>query len=411
MNKSSTKKRGLIICRVSTEEQANRGASLESQENWATSEADMMEVEVAERISEQISGKTFPSENEARILDIVEKKGITHLFVYSFDRLSRNFPRGVALVDTLWSKDIVIVTSELTPNPSKKEDRLRVWFDLLFAEMELEGIHERTARGMITKLNRGEYCFSRIPFGCERVDLKLRVKPDYREVIAFVFTVFIRLRNYAGTARIVNEQYGRKMGFELKPRDITAIVRNKVYLGFLSWNGSIFGKGDENTPWEELRVVDEELFERAQEIARQIGDRCSKSREILPSSARNLINEYGAEALDILDNLQLLCPRCGSSRLQKNGRETINSTPQVKCICCNCGHEFRFPSGTQIRRAKKLGSSRNDGAVTCKKGGVSVSDPSKSKLTTAEKPSVSTQYCNSTEPNKTRDRSIDEWMA
>jgi len=246
MNKSPpAKKMGLIICRVSTEEQANRGASLESQENWAISEAGMMKVEVAERISEQISGRTFPSENETRILDIVEKKGITHLFVYSFDRLSRNFPRGVTLVDKLWSKGVVIVTNGFTPDPSRKEDRFRVWLDLLFAEMELDGIHERTAEGMITKLKKGEYCFPYIPFGCEKIDLRLKVKPDYREVISFVFTAFIRVRSYAGTARMVNEQYGRKMGFKLKPRDITVIVGNKVYLGFLSWNGEIFGKGDE----------------------------------------------------------------------------------------------------------------------------------------------------------------------
>ena len=161
-------KKGIIICRVSTAEQARKGTSLESQEAWGRKKAAEMNVEIIKIIKEDISGERFLKENCESILKLVEEHDLTHIFVHSLDRLSRSFPYGVMLVQQLWEKDVQIVTSTFTPNPSKSNDRLQVWLSLLFAEIEHGGIHERTKRGIITRFKSGIYPLPWLPFGSGR---------------------------------------------------------------------------------------------------------------------------------------------------------------------------------------------------------------------------------------------------
>ena len=187
-------KKGIIICRVSTAEQAKRGTSLESQEVWAKNKATELNVEIIKTIREDISGKKFPKENYEFIVKLVEERAITHVFVYSLDRLSRSFPHGVMLIQSLWDRSVKIVTSTFMPNSDKSNERLQVWLSLLFAEMEHGGIHERTRRGMIAKFKGGIYPLPWLPFGYERIDLKIYLKPGYKPVIRFIFETFIRVK-------------------------------------------------------------------------------------------------------------------------------------------------------------------------------------------------------------------------
>jgi DNA invertase Pin-like site-specific DNA recombinase/DNA-directed RNA polymerase subunit RPC12/RpoP len=348
-------KKGITICRVSTAEQATKGASLESQEVWARDKATELGIKIIKTFREGISGEKFPKENLDSILGLVEKEKITHLFVFSLDRLSRSFPYGVMLIQKLWDKGVKIITSTFAPNPNASNDRLQVWLSLLFAEMEYGGIHERTRRGMITKLKKGEYPLPYLPFGCERVDLKIYLRSEYRPLIQIIFETFIQKKSYEATARIVNQKYGKKMDFELKAWNIRKIIKDKTYLGYLSWSTNLFGEGDENKPRKELRAIDERTFDRAQIVAQQISHRHSRNNLLPITPIEDWVDEYGsAFALNHFQNLKVHCPNCDSPILQSNGKEVIIGSLALKYICCKCGHHFRFPSGKQLKRVRNL---------------------------------------------------------
>ena len=85
-------KKGIVICRVSTAEQAKKGTSLESQETWGRNKAIELNVEIIKIIKKDISGVRFAKDNYERILELIKVHNITHVFVHSFDRLSRSLP-------------------------------------------------------------------------------------------------------------------------------------------------------------------------------------------------------------------------------------------------------------------------------------------------------------------------------
>ena len=122
------------------------------------------------------------------------------------------------------------------------------------------------------------------------------------------------------------------MDFELTSIKVKKIVQDKTYLGYLRWNGLLFGKGDENKAREDLKVIDKKIFDKAQIVARKISKQYSKNTHII----EKLIEEYGIEnAIDVL-NLKVACPKCSSYNLQRNGKEGS----QLKYKCKNCNFCF-----------------------------------------------------------------------
>lgn len=355
--------RALAVIRVSSNEQARKGMSMESQEEWKKKIEVEMNIEVVEVIKEVISGEVFPVEYFDYILKVADEKKINCIIVYAIDRFARNYSYGSILLQKLHEKrNIKIITSLRTYDLNNREDRFWVGLLLVLAEREQGNRLERTFRGMVTKLKKGMWPLSP-PFGYEKIDNQLRLLPEYKPVIHFIFDIFIQIKNYAETARIVNEKFGKEMDFELTSNKIKKIVQDRTYLGFLRWNNILFGEGDGNKSREELKAIDSETFEKAQVIVKQISRRYSKASS---SPVERLVEEYGIEAVNEASKryLKISCPKCGSVELQKNGNEEMNGSLQSKYICKRCGHHFRFPSEKQLKKIENLVS------LPCRKCGL-----------------------------------------
>ena len=143
----------------------------------------------------------------------------------------------------LWEKNIQLVTSTFSPDPEKAYDRSHVWLELFLSEIGYEGIHEKTTRGIITKLSKGEYFFERPPFGYEKDRQKIRLRTDYKPIIKFIFSTFIQTRSYAETARYVNDKYKKLLEVDIQSWKIKNIIMDRIYIGYLSWNKSYSTEG------------------------------------------------------------------------------------------------------------------------------------------------------------------------
>jgi DNA invertase Pin-like site-specific DNA recombinase/DNA-directed RNA polymerase subunit RPC12/RpoP len=344
--------KGLTICRVSTSEQ-KQGTSLDSQSEWCKSKSQEIGVEIVEEIKLDISGIKFPKEYYDKILKIVDDKKISHLFVYSIDRLSRSIPYGSILIKKLWEKNVKIVTRAFTPDKTKHNDKMQVWMTLLFAEMEHGGIHERTKRGISHMLKDGKWPLPP-PFGYEKLDCKLIIIDGYNKIIEFVFNTFISTKCYAKTARLTEIKFEEIINKKLSGSDVKNIVTNKVYTGFLEWGGNIFGENGSKKPGENLKMIEQEVFEKAQKIVKDIELKHCKGN-VNPKNFLDLIEEYSyEEILKASDNLAVICSICGSVNLQKNGGDIQNGGWVQKYICISCKHQFRFPSAKQLKSIKSL---------------------------------------------------------
>ena len=347
--KNIQEKKAIGIIRVSSDEQARRGTSLESQEEWMKRTAQQMNLKLVKVIKDIISGETFPRKYFDEIIDSIEKENARYILVYSLDRLSRNLPYGAFLLEKLHEiGKMQVITSTGIFDLNNRNDRGQIWFSLLWAETEQGSREERTIRGMITKLKRGEWPLSP-PFGYEVVDGKLRLIQEYKPIITFIFETFIKTTSYAQTARLANEKYSKIIGFELSANKIKKIIHDETYLGYLRWNGMRFGEGDENKPREDLKIIDEKTFERAQAVATRINQRYSKGNNGIVAK---LIEEYGTENVIEILNLRPACPKCGSYNVQRNGKEN----DQLKFFCKNCGHQFMLPSKQQVKKLKESSS-------------------------------------------------------
>lgn len=358
--KKSDELRALAIIRVSSDEQARKRMSLESQEEWIGGIEAERDAKVVGVIRKVISGEIFPVKYFNKILKIADEKKINCIAIYAIDRFARNYPYGSMLLQKLHEKrNLRIITSLRTYDLNNREDRFWVGLLLVLAEKEQGDRLERTFRGMVTRLKRGEWPLSP-PFGYEKVDYELRLLPGYKEIIRFIFHTFIRVKNYAETARMANDKYGKEKGFELTGTKIKKIVQDKTYLGYLRWNGLVFGEGEENKPRKELKAIDKKTFDKVQAVARRISRRYSRGNN---GTIEKLIEKYGAESVIKILNLKPPCPKCNSYNLQRNGSEEKNGLFKLKYNCKDCGHQFRFPNEKQRKKIE------NSVSFPCRKCG------------------------------------------
>jgi len=356
--------RSLLITRVSTAEQ-KKGKSLETQEVWGRSESRLRKIPLIGLIKDDMSGEIFIEKYYAEIMEKIEKQHVTHVFVYSYDRLTRSFPHGVWLVYNLWKKGVIIVTKSFTADPSKHTHRIRVWLSIFFAEMEHGGISERTRRGTIHKLKTGEYSREKPPFGYDKIDLKLHLKKEYKPVIEDIFDFFISLKSYAEVRRRINIKYEKTLDKPLPKGKVHQIINNWIYAGYYSYDGMLFGEEDkDDSPRPELQAVSKEIFLKANKIAEEIWRKNSHGNNDLPSCITKGIEEYGlGPVVDRHEALTFKCPLCESTEhLTYNGYSNRNNTAMRNLICKNPthgnGYAFRVPNGVEIKQSKNLNPRR-----------------------------------------------------
>ncbi|MFC1944918.1 recombinase family protein, partial [Chloroflexota bacterium] len=108
-----------VYCRVSTEDQATEGTSLESQLEACLKYCCDKGYEVTYKFSESYSGLDLdrPQLNELRELARASKVDV--IVVYCLDRLSRNATHGVILRDELDKYNVVLesVTEDIDKSP------------------------------------------------------------------------------------------------------------------------------------------------------------------------------------------------------------------------------------------------------------------------------------------------------
>lgn len=349
-------KNSIALCRVSTKKQMN-GTSLETQLAWCRKKAEELDAEIVRVIKVDMSGDIFPKKYRDKILALIEEQSIKYVLVHSIDRLSRSVRHGADLMMEILERESSIVTPAETID--KSSNLLLPNIELAIAQQEHTHIKERTSRGIKHILKSGKYPFKRLPFGIKRnEDGMIETDEKLKPIINDIFTDFISTKNYTATTRKINEKYSEILKKPLRRDKIQRIIRNPIFIGFTSWNGTLFGEnGDPKRPNSLLNTVDQELFNKAKEIAESISKRPRKKtlnplQKILSPLAEN----YGFDCLmKNLDKLLTLrCPKCCHIGLQMDGSSIDLGNLIQRYRCPTCGHQFRFPSTKQLKRFRTI---------------------------------------------------------
>lgn len=221
--------------RVSTEEQARLGVSLEAQEERIRLYCQLQGLELVELIREEGVSAALPLADRpggARALRILQQKTARNIVALKLDRLFRDAEDALRTTRE-WDRAAVALhlvdMGGQSLNSASAMGRLFVTMIAAFAELERNLISERTTTALGHKKAHGQ-AYARTPFGFDRVGDELK-----RNAREWKLAQKIRARRAAGEtlqsiADWLNESGAKsKRGGKWFPSTVRYILENDLY--------------------------------------------------------------------------------------------------------------------------------------------------------------------------------------
>jgi DNA invertase Pin-like site-specific DNA recombinase len=229
--------KAVAYVRVSTQEQASHGVSLDAQRERIQAYCQMVGLELVELISEEgISGSVPLTDRDGgrRLTELISKRKspVTHVVALKLDRLFRD--AGDALEQSKhWDKEGVtlhlIDMGGQTLSSSGAVGRMFLTMLAAFAELERNLIAERTASAMQHK-KRNRAVYNHTPLGFSRQGGMLIEEPTEMETIARIHDMRREGATLAGIAASLNEsKIPTKLGGRWYASTIRQILTNDLY--------------------------------------------------------------------------------------------------------------------------------------------------------------------------------------
>ena len=175
--------RAIGYARVSTEEQAREGVSLDNQEAKIRAYAVINDLELIDVVRDEgISGKTLNRKGIARILEMVQAREIDALVVYKLDRLSRKTIDTLNTIELFENNGVAFHSISERIDTKSASGKFFLTIVSALAQMERDLISERTTDALSFKRTKREW-MGRIPFGYRIEDNHLVEDPEAMRTI------------------------------------------------------------------------------------------------------------------------------------------------------------------------------------------------------------------------------------
>lgn len=216
----------VAYCRVSTEEQAAEGFSIDGQAEKLQAYAQLQELGPVMLIEDPgRSGKNLERPGLQQLLAMVEQGHVTNVLVWRLDRLSRNLGDLILLADTFGKAGVGL--HSFTEKIDLSSATGRMFYNILgaFAQFYREQLAENVRLGMQQAAREGRWV-NRPKMGYDLVDGRL-VPNAYAHTVRRMFA----LRAEGLSLREVEERTG------VKYSTVRAILHSRIYLGEVLLNG------------------------------------------------------------------------------------------------------------------------------------------------------------------------------
>lgn len=241
-----------IYVRVSTEEQAKEGLSIDAQIDKCKSFCDARDWDVFKVYKD--AGFSAGSLNrpalELMLRDAKEKK-FAIILVYKIDRFSRKLKDLIMVLEDLKDKKInfTSVTEQIDTTSAMGE----AFFQIIgvFAQLERGMVKERVELAFDRKIKLGE-SLSRAPFGYFYENKKLVPHPENAKKIEEIFEMWLQGIDY--------KEIALKFGIPIST--LYEIIKNPLYIGKIKYKGALY-KGNHKP------LINEEVFNKINKIEEQ----------------------------------------------------------------------------------------------------------------------------------------------
>jgi len=222
-----------VICykRVSTDDQADRGFSLQHQEEMLLRWCEINKHEVVGLYTEDYSGKTFDRPEWKKLMEYCKKNknNVDLILANRWDRFSRNQYESLTVIKELQLMGITVNTVEQPLDLANSDNKILLSLYLSIPEVENDKNSIRTKEG--SRRARLEGCWTgQAPKGYKnvRVDKKSTLEPS--EHAHLIVQGFEKMASGLYSADEVRRWLNGK-GLKLSKNMFPNIIRNVVYTG------------------------------------------------------------------------------------------------------------------------------------------------------------------------------------
>jgi site-specific DNA recombinase len=218
----------IIYARVSTDEQAQNGVSLDAQLAACTQYAQAHGLGIADVIVDAgLSGKSSDRPGYQKLVKLVTGKKIQHVICMKLDRLSRSTIDTLHLLNLMAAKDVQLhLTDSGLVDSQSSDGELMMTLRAAFAQAERRKISERTKAALDRKRELGQRISGKAPYGYVFDDG--RVVENHAEQA--VIGVVRRLKNEGLSVlqiirQLASQGFTNRQGNEFSESTIYSILR------------------------------------------------------------------------------------------------------------------------------------------------------------------------------------------
>jgi len=252
--KIPTKPLAAIYIRVSTQEQAQQGFSLDAQQEALENYAKALGYEIHKIYRDEgKSAKDLKRQEMQKMLEDAESNKFSAIFIYKLDRFSRSLKDLILTIDKLKELGIDFVSLQDKIETTSASGKLMFHVISAFAEFERNIIGDRTKFGMQRKAKEGGF-ITKAPKGYKIVD-KMLIPDENSNEIKQIFQEFL-------DSSISLTQLAKKSN--MTPTGMKKLLRNTTYLGKVRFD-------NKESDGQHEAILDRQLFGQVQQKIKQLG--------------------------------------------------------------------------------------------------------------------------------------------
>ena len=245
-------KRAGLYARVSSEEQAIEGISIEAQLSDLREEAKRRGyIVVGEFIDSGVSGTLFDERDELqRLLELVKRDKVDIILFVKLDRWFRNVRHYMNVQTILEEHNVAWRTLWESFETESAVGKLMVTQMLAFAEFEVDSTKLRINKVFDYKRSKREALSGKVPFGYKIVDKHMVPDEEKAEIARKVFDLYVETGNICEVIRLTEG-----FGLPRSQRGLKWMLQNRKYIG------EAYGYTDYCEP-----IIDERTFYLVQDL-------------------------------------------------------------------------------------------------------------------------------------------------
>lgn len=255
--------RAAIYTRVSTEDQAKEGFSLDAQLEKLISYCKARDWTIGgEYVDDGYSGRNVKRPAYNKMMMEMNKWDI--LLVLKMDRIHRNSKNFMTMMEYLKKEEKEFVSMTESLDTSTAMGRFVMDIIQRIAQLESEQIGERVYIGMEQKArtNGGVLGFN-IPYGYDYIEGKLIVNKEQEKHVNRIFEMYLDGLSMKKIAESLNiDNIPTKQNKTWGSQTVSLILKNPLYCGYLHWEDFL-------NPGDHESIVDKDTFNKVQEIIKE----------------------------------------------------------------------------------------------------------------------------------------------